>query len=122
MNDLVWSNPPYLGIGYTHRAVFTELAERAASAVTKDDIRAIIAEEIAKALRSAPSTEADRRVDINEMAKISGLSTHYLYHNSARLPFAKKLGHKTLRFSVQGFQRWDGQLLPRPERPKRPKE
>jgi hypothetical protein len=53
MNDLVWSNPPYLG-GFTHRAVFTELAERAASAVTKDDIRAIVAEELAKAL-SKPS-------------------------------------------------------------------
>jgi hypothetical protein len=73
MSDLVLTNPP--GPLYPWRK---------REQVTKDDVRAIVAEEIAKALKSAPSGESDRMVDIKEASKLSGMSVDYLYHNAAR--------------------------------------
>jgi predicted DNA-binding transcriptional regulator AlpA len=68
-----------------------------------DQFRVIVREEIKAA---ANGKRDDRLLDIDEAAKLLSVSPDYLYHNRKRLPFARKLGPKILRFSYVGMLRW----------------
>jgi predicted DNA-binding transcriptional regulator AlpA len=48
----------------------------------------------------------DRLLDAEATAQLLSVSTEWLYHNSRRLPFTRKLGHKMLRFSYLGIQKY----------------
>jgi predicted DNA-binding transcriptional regulator AlpA len=50
--------------------------------------------------------EQDRLLDAEEAAKILSVSVEWLYRNAKRLPFTRKLGHKMLRFSSVGIQKY----------------
>jgi len=50
--------------------------------------------------------DEDRLVDAAEAAKILSVSVEWLYRNAKRLPFTRKLGHKMLRFSSVGIQKY----------------
>jgi len=39
-------------------------------------------------------------------AKLLGMSVKWLYRNAPKLPFTRKLGRKTLRFSHLGIQKY----------------
>lgn len=52
------------------------------------------------------TTETDRLLPVLEAASILGVSRRLLYQTAARLPFTRRLGHRTLRFSAAGLQRW----------------
>jgi predicted DNA-binding transcriptional regulator AlpA len=52
-----------------------------------------------------PHTE-DRLLDAEAAAQLLSVSTEWLYRNSRRLPFTRKLGHKMLRFSYRGIQEY----------------
>jgi predicted DNA-binding transcriptional regulator AlpA len=45
-------------------------------------------------------------LDIDEAAKLLSVSEDWLYHNLKKLPFARKLGPKMVRFSHAGIIRW----------------
>ena len=47
----------------------------------------------------------DRVVNIEEAVNILSVSESWIYHHAKKLPFARKVGG-TLRFSVNGMQRW----------------
>jgi predicted DNA-binding transcriptional regulator AlpA len=67
----------------------------------------IIEAAVSKAMKNGKAGAAeDRLVDIEEAAKILSVSPEWLYRNRSRLPFARKLGHKLLRFSYAGMLRW----------------
>ena len=51
-------------------------------------------------------TEKDRLLDVEEAAELLSVSPEWLYRNSKKLPFTRKLGHKLLRFSSQGIQKY----------------
>jgi predicted DNA-binding transcriptional regulator AlpA len=51
-------------------------------------------------------TYEDRLIDAEEAAKILSVSVEWLYRNAKRLPFTRKLGHKMLRFSRVGIQKY----------------
>lgn len=70
--------------------------------MTTDELRALIREAIAG---NALPTD-DRLVEVDEAARILNVSEDWLYHNWKKLPFARKLGHKLLKFSVGGMNRW----------------
>jgi predicted DNA-binding transcriptional regulator AlpA len=70
-----------------------------------DQFRVIVREEI-KASANGSGHKDDRLLDIEEAAKLLSVSSDYLYHNRKRLPFARKLGPKMLRFSYLGMLRW----------------
>jgi predicted DNA-binding transcriptional regulator AlpA len=72
--------------------------------LTVGELRTLIRTEVTKAFANRSSE--DRLVDIEEAAKMLCVSTDWLYHERKRLPFAKKIGRKQLRFSVQGMRRW----------------
>lgn len=48
----------------------------------------------------------DHLLDAEEAAKLLAVSEDWLYRNSRRLPFTRKLGPKMLRFSYQGIQKY----------------
>lgn len=48
----------------------------------------------------------DMLLDAEEAAKMLSVSPDWLYRNSRRLPFSRKLGPKMLRFSSQGIQKY----------------
>jgi len=54
---------------------------------------------------NAPVPE-DRLLTVEEAAKRMNVKPRWLYANRKRLPFARKLSRKALRFSERGLLRW----------------
>lgn len=54
----------------------------------------------------SPQDGDDRLLTVNEAAALLGTSTDWLYRRSSTLPFARKLGPRTLRFSERGLRRY----------------
>ena len=48
----------------------------------------------------------DQMLIAQEAAALLGVSEDWLYRNAKKLPFAKKLGRKNLRFSKTGLEKW----------------
>lgn len=48
----------------------------------------------------------DRLLDVTEAAALLDVRPRWLYDRSGTLPFARKLGGRTLRFSEAGLRRW----------------
>lgn len=70
----------------------------------EDLLRRIIREEISS-LKTDVRSE-DRLLEAQEAAKLLSVSEDWLYRHAKKLPFAKKLGPKMLRFSVIGIQKY----------------
>ena len=49
---------------------------------------------------------------IDEVAKRTGMSKDWLYRNARRLPFARRIGRRTLRFSESALERWMANRAP----------
>ena len=69
-----------------------------------DPIRAVVREEISKATNG--NSHADRLLTPEEAAELLGMSVKWLYRNAPKLPFTRKLGRKSLRFSHIGIQKY----------------
>ena len=69
-----------------------------------DQFRTIVREEIKAAMNG--SGNADKLLTLEEAAEILGMSVKWLYRNAQKLPFTRKLGRKTLRFSHNGIQKY----------------
>jgi predicted DNA-binding transcriptional regulator AlpA len=54
---------------------------------------------------SVPS-EPDRFLTAEEAAPVLGVTPRWLYRHSRKLPFARRLSRKALRFSEAGLRRW----------------
>lgn len=54
----------------------------------------------------AESEEADRWLDADEAAVRLNVTRRWLYARAKRLPFAKRLSRKCLRFSEAGLMKW----------------
>jgi predicted DNA-binding transcriptional regulator AlpA len=64
--------------------------------IIRDEIGSLKAEIIAQ----------DRLLEAEDAAKLLRVSEDWLYRNAKKLPFARKLGPKMLRFSSLGIQRY----------------
>lgn len=49
---------------------------------------------------------ADRLLDVTEAAALLEVRPRWLYDRAKTLPFTRKLGGRTLRFSEAGLRRW----------------
>lgn len=67
-------------------------------------LRPIVKEAVTDALNTR--RDEDRLIDAEEAARTLCVSVEWLYRNAKRLPFTRKLGHKMLRFSSVGIQRY----------------
>jgi predicted DNA-binding transcriptional regulator AlpA len=75
-------------------------------------LRTVLIDAIGEAVRAElhnfgaqPHTE-DRLLDAESAAQLLSVSIEWLYHNSRKLPFTRKLGPKMLRFSYLGIQKY----------------
>jgi predicted DNA-binding transcriptional regulator AlpA len=62
-------------------------------------IRLAVREEIREVLSQGGFSSDDRLLDTEEASKVLQVSPDWLYRNSRRLPFTRRLGPKALRFS-----------------------
>ena len=53
----------------------------------------------------APSSP-DRLLTVDEAATVLSVSQRWLYDHAGRLPFARRLSRRALRFSETGMRRW----------------
>jgi predicted DNA-binding transcriptional regulator AlpA len=49
-----------------------------------------------------------RLLTVAEAAPLLGVTPRWLYRHAPTLPFAKRLGPKTLRFDADGLAKWTG--------------
>ena len=49
---------------------------------------------------------SDRLLTVGEAAALLGVSVKWLYRHAGRLPFARRLSPKVLRFSEVGLRKW----------------
>lgn len=68
------------------------------------ELRELIRQEVQAIGRN--NVEEDTWIDIEKAANLISVSPEWLYRNSKTLPFASKIGHRLLRFSRNGLQRW----------------
>ena len=73
--------------------------------LTGGQLRDLIREEVGKAL-NGHGDGTDKLLDAQQAAKMLSVSPDWLYRHGKELPFARKLGHKMLRFSYLGIQKW----------------
>jgi excisionase family DNA binding protein len=66
------------------------------------EIRAAVAEEIAKAVKGSRD---DRLLTVEQVCETLNCTEAWLYHNTKKLPFVRKVGG-LLRFSSNDLQRW----------------
>jgi len=72
--------------------------------LTVGQLKALVREEIEKAGQNGH--QEDKLLDAEEACKILSASPDWLYRHANRLPFTRKLGHRMLRFSYQGIQKY----------------
>jgi predicted DNA-binding transcriptional regulator AlpA len=68
-------------------------------------MRQAVREEVNSALGKHESTE-DRLLTADEAAQMLSVSPDWLYRNTKKLPFTRKLGPKMLRFDYKGLLKW----------------
>jgi hypothetical protein len=71
--------------------------------MSADDLWAIVQEAVKSALRSAP--KEDHLLTVEKVAEILNVTPEWIYHNTKKLPFTRKVGGM-LRFSSNGLQRY----------------
>jgi excisionase family DNA binding protein len=54
----------------------------------------------------SPRSDTDALLTVNEAARRLGVDRSWLYRHWKQLPGARKLGHRTLRFSAQSLAKW----------------
>jgi excisionase family DNA binding protein len=67
-----------------------------------DQIRRVVAEEVTKAVKGSKD---DRLLTVAEVCETLNCTEAWLYHNTKKLPFVRKVGG-LLRFSSNDLQRW----------------
>ena len=70
----------------------------------KEIVREVIREELT--LQKAQPMEKDKLLTPNEAAALMGVNRRWLYRHAGDLPFTRRFGRKTLRFSEAGLRRW----------------
>jgi Helix-turn-helix domain len=73
-----------------------------------DQIRVVVAEEIAKALSTngRPPEQRGDYLTPEQAAKIMGVDVNWLYRHRRQLPFAHGVSKRLLRFDEAGLRRW----------------
>jgi excisionase family DNA binding protein len=69
-------------------------------------IEEIIRDQKDREEKSRLASEDEKMLTAKEAATRLACSEDWLYRNAKKLPFAKKLGPKNLRFSKTGLEKW----------------
>ena len=71
--------------------------------LTADELSVIVQDAVKSAMRAAP--KEDRLLTVAEACEKLNVSEEWIYHNTRKLPFVRKVGG-LLRFSSNGLQRY----------------
>ena len=71
--------------------------------LTAEDLFEVVQNAVKSAMRSAP--KEDRLLSVEQVAEILNVTPEWIYHNTKKLPFTRKVGGM-LRFSSNGLQRY----------------
>jgi len=52
------------------------------------------------------TTDDDETVDVDQAARLLGMSRSWVYRHARRLPFARRVGRRAVRFSTSGIRRY----------------
>jgi len=69
-----------------------------------EEVRQIVRDEIQRSVHDNGTEE--RLLTAEEASQLLSISPDWLYRHARKLPFARKLGPKILRFSYQGIIKW----------------
>ena len=72
--------------------------------VSMSELRLMIREELTKAMGT--HTTEEKLITAKEAAALMSVSPDWLYRNASKLPFARKIGPRALRFSKIGLEKW----------------
>lgn len=61
---------------------------------------------VAAMAAAPPARQVEELLTVEEAAKLLNVEVSWLYRHARVLPFAKKLGRRTLRFDARGLERW----------------
>lgn len=78
--------------------------------------RVAAATRLAMPVGSEATPTPDRLLGVAEAAQLLGLTPKALYARASKLPFTRRLGRGTLRFSLAGAQAWMAAETPRSAR------
>jgi len=77
------------------------------SETLRDELKQLVREAMRDELGRSKSTNTEEKLlDPEEAAEMLSVSVDWLYHEAKKLPFARKLGPRMLRFSYTGMLRW----------------
>jgi excisionase family DNA binding protein len=54
----------------------------------------------------SPALDGDELLTAEEAARRLGVSKRWLYEHASGLPFSRRLGGRTVRFSARGVEKW----------------
>lgn len=80
--------------------------------MTVAELRRIVAEEVLTAIGNNTGDSGDRMLDVHEAAAFLHYSEDWLYRHWKKIPGARKIGAKGLRFSRRDLQRWANMRKP----------
>lgn len=85
-------------------------------------IQATLAARVASIAQPGPvrRQEEDRLISVEDAAGRLGVTPRWLYRHAPRLPFARRLSRKALRFSELGLKRWQAAQGPQSRVPLEP--
>lgn len=91
----------------THESLLAGVARklRAAKIAEADALQELI-QLAMHTQRDRSADRTDELVDAQTASALIGMSLDWIYRNAHRLPFARRLGGRSLRFSTQGIRRW----------------
>lgn len=72
--------------------------------LTVGEFRQLINEALSR--EGKAESPADQLIDAKAAAHLLSVSVEWIFHNRKKLPFAVKLGPKSLRFSLAGLREW----------------
>src|SRR5262249_34106773 len=72
--------------------------------LTVGELRQLLREESSR--ETKPEAPVDQLLDVKAVAQLLGVSVEWIFHNRKKLPFAVKVGPKSLRFSLSGLREW----------------
>lgn len=84
-----------------------DAAAMSATAPVADVLGVVLADlEAVDGNGDATTAAPERLLDVEQAAALLDVRPRWLYDHARALPFAKKLGGRTLRFSEAGMRRW----------------
>ena len=82
--------------------------DRLISTLTIGELQKIVIDAVHTAVADSHGAPTDKEILLTpeQAAELMGVNRQWLYRHVAKLPFARRISRKTLRFQEAGLRRW----------------